>query len=207
MTVPNQPFPQAGIDPPLSCAQRSRIRRLAAPKEPEVGEEAGELNIVPYLDIITNVLVFVLASVTVTFLTQLDTVPPSLGSGKVKQDIKSDALNLTVLVAANGVAFTTSFGGIATGCNGVGQGITVPKKSDGGDDIYDVKAVRACARTLKYEAGGGKFEDEQQVTVACDRNVQYKYLIQVLDALRSDPDTQVESQRVLFPEFHLGVAK
>jgi hypothetical protein len=37
--------------------------------------------------------------------------------------------------------------------------------------------------------------------------VQFRYLVEVLDALRSDPDTQVESQRVLFPEFHLGVAK
>ena len=51
---------------PLSAAQRSRIRRISQPKEPAPGDEAGELNIIPYLDIITNVLVFVLASVTNT---------------------------------------------------------------------------------------------------------------------------------------------
>jgi biopolymer transport protein TolR len=194
-------------DIPLSPAQRSKIRRLSQPVEAAPGDEAGELNIVPYLDIIMNVLVFVLASVTVTFLTQLDTVPPSLGSGKVKQEIKTDALNLTVLITGTGVQFSTGFGGIATGCGGVGKGITVPKVQEGGEEVYDYKAIRACARTLKYEAGGGKFEDESAVTVTCSRDVQFRYLVGVLDALRSDPDTQVESQRVLFPEFHLGVAK
>ena len=194
-------------DIPLSPAQRSKIRRLSQPLDAAPGDEAGELNIVPYLDIIMNVLVFVLASVTVTFLTQLDTVPPSLGSGKVKQEVKTDALNLTVLITGTGVQFSTGFGGIATGCGGVGKGITVPKVAEGGEEVYDLKAIRACARTLKYEAGGGKFEDETQVTVTCSRDVQFRYLVAVLDALRSDPDTQVESQRVLFPEFHLGVAK
>jgi biopolymer transport protein TolR len=203
----SQAGPSTQAEAPLSPAQRSKIRRLSQPIDPAPGEESGELNIVPYLDIIMNVLVFVLASVTVTFLTQLDTVPPSLGSGKVKQEMKTDALNLTVLITGTGVQFSTGFGGIATGCGGVGKGITVPKVSEGGQDVYDHKAIRACARTLKYEAGGGKFEDETQVTVTCSRDVQFRYLVEVLDALRSDPDTQVESQRVLFPEFHLGVAK
>ena len=45
----------------LSAAQRSKIRRLSQPKELAADEEGGELNIVPFLDIITNVLMFVLA--------------------------------------------------------------------------------------------------------------------------------------------------
>ena len=51
----------------LSAQQRSKIRRLSQPKELAPDEEGGELNIVPFLDIITNVLMFVLATVTVTF--------------------------------------------------------------------------------------------------------------------------------------------
>ena len=50
-------------DAPLSAAQRSRIRRLSAPREAEPGDEAGELNVVPYLDIIMNILMFVLVTV------------------------------------------------------------------------------------------------------------------------------------------------
>ena len=47
----------------LSAAQRSKIRRLSQPKELAPDEEGGELNIVPFLDIITNVMMFVLATV------------------------------------------------------------------------------------------------------------------------------------------------
>ena len=50
-------------DEKLSAAQRSKIRRLSAPKELAPDEEGGELNIVPFLDIVTNVLMFVLATV------------------------------------------------------------------------------------------------------------------------------------------------
>ncbi|RLB65817.1 MAG: biopolymer transporter ExbD, partial [Deltaproteobacteria bacterium] len=46
------------IDVPLSPAQRSKIRRLARWKPPDPGEEAGELNIIPFLDIIMNIVVF-----------------------------------------------------------------------------------------------------------------------------------------------------
>jgi len=58
-------------DPPLSAAQRSRIRRLSQPHEPAPGDEAGELNIIPYLDIITNIMMFVLASISVSFVASI----------------------------------------------------------------------------------------------------------------------------------------
>lgn len=184
---------------PLSAAQRSKIRRLSQPKEPEPGEESGELNIVPYLDIITNILVFVLASVSVTFLTQLDTSPPAI-SGKTKQAENKEALNLTVLITDEGVAFKTSFGAIAQGCKGIGKGMTIPTVG-GGKKEFDLEAIRACARQLKSQAGDGRFEEEAQVTVTASRDIEYKHLVAVLDALRSD------EQGELFPEFHLGVSK
>src|SRR6185312_1150546 len=57
----------------LSAAQRSKIRRLSAPAEPQAGDEAGELNVVPYLDIMMNIMMFVLASVSVAFVTTIHT--------------------------------------------------------------------------------------------------------------------------------------
>ncbi|MFN7135199.1 MAG: biopolymer transporter ExbD, partial [Myxococcales bacterium] len=56
-------------------------RRKLRPKEEE---ETGELNIVPYLDIIMNILMFVLASVSVSFVGSIDTTPPSIGGNKVR---------------------------------------------------------------------------------------------------------------------------
>ena len=39
---------------PLTAAQRGRIRRLSQPRELSPDEEGGELNIIPFLDIIMN---------------------------------------------------------------------------------------------------------------------------------------------------------
>ncbi|NUP05264.1 MAG: biopolymer transporter ExbD [Polyangiaceae bacterium] len=195
-------------DAPLSPAQRSKIRRLAQPREAEPGDEAGELNIIPYLDIITNVLVFVLASVTVTFLTQLNTTPPSSGGKGVKNAIDTEALNLAAIIVDEGVSFKTSFGNIAPGCGDeggqvrIGKGITIPNR--GGKFEYDLEGIKRCARALKT-IEDGKFEAETQVAVTASRNIEYRYLIQVLDALRSDKDGDRTID--LFPEFQLAVSK
>jgi biopolymer transport protein TolR len=59
----------------LSAAQRSKIRRLSQPKELAPDEEGGELNIVPFLDIVVNILIFVLSTVAVTFTATIETQP------------------------------------------------------------------------------------------------------------------------------------
>jgi biopolymer transport protein TolR len=182
-------------DVPLSAAQRSRIRRLSQPKEPEPGEEAGELNVVPYLDIITNILMFVLASISVTFVASVDTTPPSIGGGKVRTELASRALNLSVFVTSQGVSLKTSGGNIATGCTDVGSGITVPKK---GED-NDLPAITACAKRLKNARD--EFKSETQVTITANPGIDYKTIIDVMDALRSD------GQEELFPDVHFGVAR
>jgi biopolymer transport protein TolR len=182
-------------DVPLSAAQRSRIRRLSQPKEPDPGEEAGELNVVPYLDIITNILMFVLASISVTFVASIDTTPPSIGGGKVRTELASRALNLSVWVTGDGVSFKTSNGNIATGCNDIGSGVTIPKKADG----FDYPNITACAKRLKNARE--EFKSETQVTITANPGVDYKTIIDVMDALRSD------GQDELFPEVHFGVAR
>jgi biopolymer transport protein TolR len=182
-------------DVPLSAAQRSRIRRLSQPREPDPGEEAGELNVVPYLDIITNILMFVLASVSVTFVASVDTTPPSIGGGKVRTELASRALNLSVFVTSQGVSLKTSGGNIATGCQDVGSGITVPKKGDS----YDFPGITACAKRLKNARD--EFKSETQVSITANPGIDYKTIIDVMDALRSD------GQEELFPDVHFGVAR
>jgi biopolymer transport protein ExbD len=179
----------------LSAAQRSRIRRLSQPKEPQPGEEAGELNVVPYLDIITNILMFVLASVSVSFVSSIDTTPPSIGGNKVRSDVSSKALNLAAFITSQGVSLKTSSGNIATGCNDVGAGVTVPKK---GED-YDLTELTACAKKLKNARPD--FKDETQVTITANPGVEYAAVISVMDALRSYEGEE------LFPEVHFGVAR
>jgi biopolymer transport protein TolR len=185
---------------PLSPAQRSKIRRLSQPKEPELGEEAGELNIVPYLDIIVNILVFVLASVSVTFVASIDTQPPAIGGGKVRADVSSKALNLSAFITGQGISLKTSSGNIAPGCQSVGAGVTIPKvTNERGDDVHDYEAVTACARELKSKVPSA--EDEVQVTITANPDIDYETVIHTMDALRSDGEME------LFPEVFFGVAR
>src|SRR5436309_12244232 len=93
----------------LSAAQRSKIRRLSAPRELAPDEEGGELNIVPFLDIIMNVLMFVLATVSVTFTATIDSFPPKKG-GRGGGVPDHPALNLTVIIVPEGFSLKTSGG-------------------------------------------------------------------------------------------------
>jgi biopolymer transport protein TolR len=182
-------------DYPLSPAQRSKIRRLSQPHEAAPGEEAGELNIIPYLDIIVNILVFVLVSVSVTFIASIDTTPPSIGGGKVRADVSSKALNLSAWITTSGIALKTSSGNIATGCQDVGAGITVPNAGE----TYDLRALTACAKRLKNARP--EFREETQVTITANPGIDYKVVIDVMDSLRNDGEEE------LFPEVHFGVAR
>jgi biopolymer transport protein ExbD len=179
----------------LSAAQRSRIRRLSQPKEPEPGDEAGELNVVPYLDIITNIMMFVLASVSVSFVGTIDSTPPSIGGSRVRADVSSKALNLSAWIVAEGVSLKTSGGNIATGCTDAGSGITVPKVNG----EYDSRSLTACAKRLKN--ANPAFKEETQVTITANPGTEYKTVIDVLDALRSDGEEE------LFPDVHFGAAR
>ena len=180
---------------PLSPAQRSKIRRLAAFKEPEAGEEAGELNIIPYLDIIMNIIVFVIASLSVVFYSTIDTTPPSIGGGNKTRSVKTKALNLSAWITSEGVSLKTSDGNIATGCNTLGRGVTVPMV----DGKHDYQELTRCVRELKKR--NERFAAETQVTITANPNVSYQIVVEVLDALRADKEGP------LFPKAHFGVAR
>jgi biopolymer transport protein TolR len=198
-------------DVKLSAAQRSRIRRLSQPKEPEPGDVAGELNIVPYLDIIMNVMMFVLASVSVTFIASIDTTPPSIGGSKGRNDVASKALNLSALITNQGISLKTSSGNVAPGCEGIGPGVTITGRTEevevdeGGERtrqkkvIYDYQALTACAKKLKNASP--EFKEETQVTITGNPDVEYGTLIETMDALRKDGEDE------LFPDVHFGVAR
>jgi len=180
---------------PLSAAQRSRIRRLSQQPESQPGDEAGELNVVPYLDIIMNILIFMLASISVSFIGSIDTTPPAIGGSRVRADVSSKALNLSAWITSQGVSLKTSGGNIATGCQDAGVGITVPKANE----EYDLKNLTACARRLKN--ANPAFKDETQVTITANPGIEYKTVIDVMDALRADGEEE------LFPDVHFGVAR
>jgi biopolymer transport protein TolR len=180
----------------LSAAQRSKVRRLSQPKEQAEGEDAGELNIVPFLDIIVNVMMFVLATVAVTFTATIDSTPPSVGGRGVRSAAQSNALNLAVFVVNEGFSLKASGGNIATGCSSPGPGLAVPKT---GSD-YDYAGLTECAKKLKEASPD--FKDETQVTITANPGIDYQTLIRAIDALRRSKEGED-----LFPDVHFGVPR
>jgi len=165
----------------LSTAQVARIRRLSQPRELAPDEEGGELNIVPFLDIIVNILIFVLATVAVTFTATIDTTPPASGGSGVR-NVETKALNLTVLIVNDGFSIKAAGGNIATGCEGPGPGIAIGMKGS----TYDYDALTACATKLKKVSSD--FADETQVSISANPGTDYQTIISTIDALRSTPD-------------------
>ncbi|MFO0672150.1 MAG: biopolymer transporter ExbD [Polyangiaceae bacterium] len=180
----------------LSAAQRSKIRRLSEPKELAPDEEGGELNVVPFLDIITNVLMFVLATVSVTFTATIDTNPPRAGGAGARAPT-TPTLGLTILVVPDGFSVKARGGNVATGCNDVGPGLAVGKI--GGD--YDYGQLNSCVKKLKNLSPD--FKDETSVTVSANPNIPYQVVISTIDAVRKANDSGEE----LFPDVNFGLAR
>ena len=181
----------------LSAAQRSRIRRLSTPKELAPDEEGGELNIVPFLDIVTNVLMFVLATISVTFTTMIDSEPPRAGGASARAPTKP-SLSLNILVIDKGFIVSAFGQRIGEGCQGAGSGVAVGLKP--GQPDYDYDSLTVCAKRLKNQVP--EAADETAATLTANKDVPYQVIISTIDAIRRSDDGQV-----LFPDINFGVPK
>jgi biopolymer transport protein TolR len=157
------------------------MRRMKEHAE-EAEEDTGELNLVPYLDIITNIIIFLLASVVmnVNFGNVNVTLPTiSSGGGAAAEEPQKPPLNLTVTAGASGFTIAGS-GGIMS---------PLPKLPNG---QYDYKALTAKLMEIKAQPENG---NETKVTFNADAYVPYEIVVQTLDAMREDT-----SGKLLFPD-------
>lgn len=165
-------------------------RRKLKPREEE---EMGELNIVPYLDILMNLIIFMLLSITgLASFGILNVSAPNYGgpSAGVQQDnADQPKLTLSVLISKKG-HFINSENAIL----GEGTAPTIPTQADGS---YDFAQLNAKMMEIK-----SAFPSETKVIIAADADVQYEALIQTMDACR---ETQGPGERrLLFPDVTLG---
>jgi biopolymer transport protein TolR len=183
----------------LSAAQRSKVRRLSMPRELAPDEEGGELNIVPFLDIITNVLMFVLATISVTFTAMIDSQPPRAGGSSARAPTKP-SLSLNILVIDKGFIVSAFGSRIGEGCQGPGSGVAVGLKQADGQQGYDYLSLSACAKRLKNQVS--EAADETAATLTANKDIPYQVIISTMDAIRKADDGQQ-----LFPDINFGVPK
>ncbi len=181
---------QAGEEP--TARQRAKVRRLSAPKEVDESEQAGELNIVPFLDIITNVMMFVLASLAVTFTVTLAASAPKTSGKQWSPKPPDESLGLAIVVGTDGYWIKARGGSLGAGCKEGASGVTIPRVSsagaggtaDDGGRAFDADGLRRCLRQIKdrYKVA----RDERQVLVTAGPNVPFQELVRVMDAVRGD---------------------
>jgi biopolymer transport protein ExbD len=152
----------------------------------EQEEEAGELNLVPYMDIVTNIIIFLLASVVnQVSLANINVAVPSIsGGGAGASDVpEKPPLNLTVSVGATGFTVAAS-GGVLP---------IVPKMPNG---QYDYKTLTTKLKEIKSAPDNA---DETKATFNADANVPYDIVVATLDAMRT-----TEEGKVLFPDINFA---
>jgi biopolymer transport protein TolR len=155
--------------------------------------EMGELNIVPYLDIMVNLIMFLLVTqATMVSLGIIDVTAPSYAragpnSGGKKPDPKAD-LKLTVGVATDGFYIAAKGGVLGDEANteepteqtkdGVAkQPPTIPLVNG----KYDYVGLAQKLRSIKTV-----FPKAVAVYLAADQNIPYQVIVKTLDAARSD---------------------
>lgn len=163
-------------------------RRKLKPREEE---EMGELNIVPYLDILMNLILFMLMSITgFAVFGILNVNAPSYGgpsAGGPAENPDEPKMVLSVLISKKGHFVNTEH----TVLGKESGAPTIPLKADGS---YDYDALTAQMMQVK-----GAVPEETKVIVAAEAEIPYEALVQTMDAVRETKD-----RRQLFPDVTLG---
>ena len=197
--------------PRLTPQQRVYIRKRTAVHDPDPSEEMGELNIVPFLDIVVNIIIFLLATAeAVLAIAQIDAQLPSLGRRVGRTQLEEGStLNLSVTITGAGIIVSGSGGKLAPGCTDTQSGrvLTVParggnfewtRQSRQGERVVTspgatAEALTACVREVKRH-----FPDETQVILSADPEIEFENIVGAMDALRGPgPDE-------LFPDVMLS---
>ena len=163
----------------------------------------GELNLVPYLDILMNLIIFMLMSITgLAAFGVLNVSAPAYGSASagVAGEQQEEPFHLSIQIGKEGFYVSSNrailgqaeeSGGDVE--DGTSRPPTIPLKADG---TYDFDALNRQMIRVK-----DAFPKESQVILVAEPAVSYDTLVQVMDAVR---ETQGPQRRLLFPDVNLG---
>lgn len=129
----------------------------------------GELMLVPMIDIFTVLVTFLLMTAVFSRITILELELPSAANPA----LSAPTFRLEVIVRKQGLELTNGSALIATIPNVNGQ--------------YDLKSLTELALALKRD-----YPDATDASVLLEPEIEYDYLIQVMDAIRTAPAAGAE---------------
>ena len=181
----------------LGASQRLQVARAVRANERRAAQEhAGELNVIPFLDIVMNVLMFVLATTATVFTATLTpSVPGCCGHGRGPE-------LATVHVTPGGYVVATSAGFVAPGCRAMDPSgaLTVPLRAG----RHDPAALTRCLAALRASpASPAPLRAARSLQVGAVGEVPYGELVRAIDAARETRPGAAD----LFPDVTLGVLR
>jgi biopolymer transport protein ExbD len=146
------------------------------------------LNLIPMMDILTVLVIFLLITAVFTHITIMDLNIPTRAGGSA---VNVPNFSIEVIVRKAGLEIA----------NGSSVEAAIPKK----EDKYDLDLLTKILARLKAQ-----YPEKDDATVLIEPDIPYDYLIQIMDAMRG-ADVREEGsgemkKLVLFPKISVGDA-
>lgn len=150
--------------------------------------ETPELNITTFLNLMVALIPFLLISAVFSRVTIMELSVPTSAGGAV-----TSAPNFAIEVIVRKLGFEIA--------NGSSVEAAIPKK----EGEYDMEMLSAMLLRLKAQ-----FPEKEDATVLLEPDIEYDYLIQIMDAVRGTEQKVEGSEEVqkivLFPDISIGDA-
>jgi biopolymer transport protein ExbD len=151
-------------------------------------EETRGLDVTTFLNLMVVLIPFLLVSAVFSRVTIMELSVPTSAGGSV---VNTPNFAIEVIVRKAGLELA----------NGFSVEAAIPKK----DDQYDMEMLTEMLMRLK-----AKFPEKEDATVLMEPEIEYDYLIQIMDAVRG-AEVQVEGSEkmekmLLFPNISIGDA-
>lgn len=160
-------------------------------------EHTGELNIVPYLDVVVNLVMFMLLSMTgLIALGVLNVSAPKIG-GEAAAAGADDKPKLLLTVAVGKQGFYVAGAGGVLGQDAASPDATRPPTIPLRDGKYDYAALNEQMKKVKEQ-----FPSETAIILSADPEILYDVLIQTMDACREAKVTTAEGKTERKPLFY-----
>jgi biopolymer transport protein TolR len=161
-------------------------------------EHMGELNIVPYLDVVVNLVMFMLLSMTgLISLGVLNVSAPRIGGEAAAVSAAAEGPKLLLTVAIGREGFYVAGAGGVLGSDANNPDLTRPPTIPLKGGRYDYAALTQQLVKIKEQ-----YPSETQVILSADPDVLYDTLVQTMDACRDvtvkSADGNVERKPLFF---------